>query len=107
MAGAITVAVMAGDITVAEVITMAGAEVITTDGVIIVAGAIVVGSSGNYSNRSQTQRNGTGRRGKPWRLLRIRQLGSNEKSRQTEAPCARLLPRSLPWNSFEIGFLSK
>jgi hypothetical protein len=33
MAGAITVAVMAGDITVAEVITMDGAEVITTDGV--------------------------------------------------------------------------
>jgi hypothetical protein len=92
MAGAITVAVMAGDITVAEVITMAGAEVITTDGVIIVAGAIVVGSSGNYSDRSQTQRNGTGRRGKPWRLLRIRQLGSNEKA----ARLRRLAPDCYP-----------
>jgi hypothetical protein len=53
MAGAITVAVMAGVITVAEVITMDGAEVITMDGVIIVAGVIVTGSSGDYSERSR------------------------------------------------------
>ena len=45
MAGDITVAVMAGDITVAEVITMDGVEATTMDGAIIVAGAVIVGSS--------------------------------------------------------------
>jgi hypothetical protein len=44
---------MAGVITVAEVITMDGVEVITMDGAIIVAGAIVTGSSGYCSERSR------------------------------------------------------
>jgi len=45
MAGVITVAVMAGAIAVAEVITMDGVEATTMDGAIIVAGAVIVGSS--------------------------------------------------------------
>jgi hypothetical protein len=58
MAGAITVAVTAGAITVAEVITMDGVEVITMDGVEATAMdeaiiTIVKTSLGDYSERSR------------------------------------------------------